>query len=494
MKKYLHLVIGVLFFVLLALPVTRTDAQSSILSGQIHKYDVHLRTNGEAVITGRITFTNNETEPQENLKLSIEGQPTELYVAQIVRPKKCARYDDSVVIRPGEPRGCLEYSEPDYAQFYSYGNDRTQYFKLNPEVNGTEYTLPLNTQVQPNKDGAIVFAYATKSYVTSGIGNKSFDIPTIKVNQRIQEADVAVTFDEDVYYDGKKASTQYKSDVSTGLSSLSANASAGSESLDRGVSNIGSYGALEKHANSLAPGDVFHTKGTYATSWIGMYYKWLLLGLLGIVGLIACVWFIARWQEKGLFRKRAKEMGQPIKGNTQDVSILSDDAPDDIEDDETQTSPLLISRHERDTVAATKNYEPKLFGASTNTNHIYIFNVRLTPYFAAFILSLVSLVTSIIISLGLAYFVSVMAPSYTNSIVEYISMYSGVAVIVVAFIATFTAIPVWIIRRRGWRLFYVYLICLAIWLMMVVMVLKPFISSGKDDSYRRYPYDYDILQ
>lgn len=497
MRKLFIILTGILFFVLLIVPASSVKAQdSSLFEGQEHSYSVHLRSNGEAIVTSRITFYNNEETPKDTLKLEIEGQLTELYIAQIVNKKECIRYD----YNSPEPTGsstykCLEYRRT-FNNLNYYNNE---YYKITPKINGTEYELPLNTPVEPRDSGAIVLAFATKSYVKNGLGNKTFDIPTFKVNQRIKKAEVAVTFDDDIYYEGKRATTQYKEDISNSLGSMSSGATANSQ-LDRNINIIGSLGTLTKQASSLAPGDVFRVKGTYATSWLGMYYKRLLAIILGIAGFIALLWFIGHIQQKRINRKESKN-NSPEDNSKEDVK--ESDEPisktEDAKEDKTVKSNSLAT----DTISkeagvkeilAIKQNGPKLFGTD-GSKYIYVFRIRMTNYFATFILSLFTL----ILTLGLCFIYGFVAfklanDAYLNpeTFVGTIKIILFIAGLVLVFLGTFTIIPVWLVKKRGWKILYVFLISITIWLLIIIGFLG-LINTKENQDYYDDTRPHDLL-
>lgn len=501
MRKLFIILTGILFFVLLIVPASSVKAQdSSLFEGQEHSYSVHLRSNGEAIVTSRITFYNNEETPKDTLKLEIEGQLTELYIAQIVLPKVCNKYDYSSPKPVGDaPYKCLEYSEQDTYDSYSYNYAKKQYYKISPKVNGTKYELPLNTPVKTGSKSTILLAYATKSYVKNGLGNKIFDIPTIKADQRIKKAEVAVTFDDDIYYEGKRATTQYKEDISNSLSSMSSGATANSQ-LDRNINIIGSLGTLTKQASSLAPGDVFRVKGTYATSWLGMYYKRLLAIILGIAGFIALLWFIGHIQQKRINRKESKN-NSPEDNSKEDVK--ESDEPisktEDAKEDKTVKSNSLAT----DTISkeagvkeilAIKQNGPKLFGTD-GSKYIYVFRIRMTNYFATFILSLFTL----ILTLGLCFIYGFVAfklanDAYLNpeTFVGTIKIILFIAGLVLVFLGTFTIIPVWLVKKRGWKILYVFLISITIWLLIIIGFLG-LINTKENQDYYDDTRPHDLL-
>lgn len=506
MRKLFIILTGILFFVLLIMPTSGVKAQdSSLFEGQEHSYSVHLRSNGEAIVSSRITFYNNEATPQDSLKLEIEGQLTEIYIAQIILPKVCKKYDYSSPKPVGDdPYKCLEYSEQDTYDSYMYNSSKKQYYKISPKVNGTKYELPLNTPVKTGSKGAVLLAYATKSYVKNGLGNKVFDFPTIKANQRIQKAEVAVTFDDDIYYEGKKATTQYKEDISNSLGSISSGATAtNSQSLDRAVGLIGSSGTITKQSSFIAPGDVFRVKGTYATSWFGMYYKRLLAVILGIAGLIALLWIISRVQQKRINRKESKDnsLEESSKENTKEGD-KPESKTDDLKEDKTvKSNSLATNIISKETgvkeILAIKQSGPKLFGVD-GSKYIYVFRIRMTNYFAAFILSLLA----ILLTLGLCFIYGFVAFSLTNdkylnseSLIGTIKIILFIAGLVFVFLGTFTIIPVWLVKKRGWKILYVFLTSVTIWLLIIIGLLGLIVTKdNQNHDYTPYDFSHRILE
>lgn len=477
MKKYLFLAINtIILVVFLVLPTSIVDAQSSILSGQTQEIDAHLRSNGEAIIISKITFTNNDSAPQTSLKLDIAGQLSEFYSAQVFKPKGIYSYDTT------ETSGCAINKESSYEDLYLTDKWRNKYSKLNYTTVGTEYTFKLATPLIANCEGELVLTYATKSYVKEELSIKSFDIPTIKSGQRISQANISVTFDDDIYYNGKKSSVKYNEAEGISLNALSANSSSTSESVDRAIANIGNGGAITKQASSLAPGDVFNVKGTYATSWLGLYYKKLITALLVIAGLGILLWQISKWQQKSIAKRRLNSEPTEDNANTK-AKDLSNNTKTKEKDSLNSTNLLASDSIKIDSAPQSIN-KPKLLGISPNNKYIYILKIRLTLYFGVFTLSLISILLTIAVILlyGIIIFRFYIDP-YSS---DWYFVFNALAITggIITFILTFSLLPIWLYRRMGLRMLYIFMFSYVFWIIFAVAILKFIPLTNNSDNNR----------
>lgn len=288
---------------LFSVPVAAEFKTDSLLFGQRHYYSVIFRGNGEAIVYAKLVVTNSEDEPMEKFIFQIPVvEPYEMSVYQMELPKVCAEYDYS---KSG--RECLRYRDPDYDSYYYYyyGNkEDATYTKIKYEKTNQTYTLELPTPVESHKTTAIILTYAGKGYVKNSFGRMKFAFETPKVANRIQEINVAVDVDSDLYLRGKKTQIDYDSSNS-GIKAEASLDAAGVSSveLDRLQNQIGHYGVVQKEAKNLAPNESMIVRGEYATSWFKLYLKQILISLTIIIAIIIGSIFLSKWWKK---RRAAK--------------------------------------------------------------------------------------------------------------------------------------------------------------------------------------------
>ena len=128
-------------------------------AGQNHAYSVILRGNGEAVITLKVALTNTSSDGRSLTKTLLRlprVMVSDIAVYQIITQGYCTRYDNGPQYMgtpyssiPYNPR-CIEYSDPDYYNYYGGG----KYQKADFDYSGDTLTIDLPTPIQNEKSGA----------------------------------------------------------------------------------------------------------------------------------------------------------------------------------------------------------------------------------------------------------------------------------------------------------------------------------------------------
>jgi len=308
-KSFISLILVVT--ILLVGFVGSTVAQGEIFFGQNHFYTVTFRGNGEAIVFAKIVIVNPDEKPLTKMSFEVpKVNPTEMSMYQMKLPRECIDYDYN---SPGRP--CLKWRDPDYTGYYNYRDGETEYQKIDFNKTENNYNLILPTPLEPYKSTAVIIAYSAKGYVDKSMGLYNFSFETIKVPSRIEEINVTVNVDSDLYLRGNKANVDYApsssfEDSIVPVSSLS------SRSLDNVVGKIGSYGSLMKKATNLSPNETFVVRGDYSTSWFYLYLKSILITILIIFAIFIGVYLLSI-----LLKRRSKQGVQYKNENTQQQSF-----------------------------------------------------------------------------------------------------------------------------------------------------------------------------
>jgi hypothetical protein len=466
MRKFLSYAVLVVLVALIPRTVGAQSSKPSILLGQDHKYGVHLRSNGEAIVTSKVVFTNRSDKEQKSLTLGISGSVYELYALQQILPSECRQYS-SYSNDKQDQRTCIKSVEPDYRQqYYGYYGNEVDYRQSNYSNNGNDYVFTLPNPVGAGKSGSIIISFASKSYTQTKFGNTTFDFETLKANERIQDLSVSVSFDDDIYFDGKKSKVQYAPESSSGISSLADGANANSnESLQNYVGNIGNSGVIVKKASNLAPGDTYRVKGSYATSWLALNFAkivWVSLGLLLLIGII---FFITNRRRKP--KVNAKLADQVVK------------------DDDTQVS-LQAMNASYNSAKNNKNEQ----------HYVKIFKFKVTLVFGSFLYALISILQSGIAAALIAFVLSIALHEnngYQVSTIESFIQILGVIAGVLTLLLGLFILPILLARRKGLRYLFITVAFEVMWILIILLVLSIFVSSNPEPRYNDYNYPSPML-
>ncbi|OGY47162.1 MAG: hypothetical protein A3J62_03240 [Candidatus Buchananbacteria bacterium RIFCSPHIGHO2_02_FULL_38_8] len=234
--------------------------------GQQHQYSVLFRGNGEAVVGGKIIINNgDEKNPIEFLNL----EPVSLKLNEIeVFQEFC---QNKILQERAEKEQCDNYC------YYggNCGNFERVFEKLNFEIKDSQYKIKLFEAVQPYQTGVVLVSYRGFGYVQDGLfGRKKFDFQTLRTDDKVNSIKVSVTVDTDLYFEGKKSTIDYSTQgVDVGLEyGAYTGLGARSSALSMFSSEVGGYGQINKTANQLLPGETFHVKGIYSSTWFGLNY------------------------------------------------------------------------------------------------------------------------------------------------------------------------------------------------------------------------------
>ncbi len=276
------------------------NSSFSIL-GQNHKYTVLLRGNGEAIVTAQIVFSNQTTAKISSLTYRVPRiTPDNLQVYQIIRDPVCRRYLDdlpkiqlSPAIDPSINPRCAEYEYPNFDYYWDGG---TKYQKATTSIKGDEFTITLPKTINPNQTGSILITFRGVGYVKKTItGALKYTFETLKVNETIEDLQVGITTDSDLFLKGVKGSISYRfTDVTTGMETAKMSAApVASQRLDEYIPSIGS-GEITKTAKSLQPLDSYTVRGSYADARWKLYINEIFWGVIIGILFLSLIWFLIR--------------------------------------------------------------------------------------------------------------------------------------------------------------------------------------------------------
>lgn len=281
----------------LVAPPPDTDSAAQLFLGQQHNYTVTMRGNGEAVVYARIAFTNFSETNLNSIRFKTEASLNDLIAFQQVLPDVCKKqvYDQET-----KTYNCLKYSTADYyKQQYSYyyynrsSNENAKYNKIKFSQVGDQYEFSLTSTIKPDFQGAILLAYRSKNYVDKkAFGLFKFHFTTLTAPVKVNDINVAIQLDSELYMKGQKSEVNYKSvslDESVGLG---ATESFANPTLDSLSSELGYSGIFRKTAKDLSPDESFTVNGKYATTKFRLYLLNIIIGGLILIALIIALYFL----------------------------------------------------------------------------------------------------------------------------------------------------------------------------------------------------------
>lgn len=296
--KRVPLSLGVASMLAVSLVVMSTSvAGQGLLIGQEHSYDVYVRGNGEALVAARIVVDNTQEQSMKTVTLRTpeDVNVSELHAAQELRPDECI--DERSRYRDDEE--CQEFKPPDYSDNYGY-RDNSKFQRISVDEADGAITAKLEKAIEPDTNGAFLLSFVTRDFVEPTFGNAyNFKAKSLRADQRITEANMAVYADTDYRIRGAESDVDYAS-VSGGASELqSADAGATVEStaLRDFSQRVGKHGHVSKTAQALAPGDVMEVEGFAAQSWWRLnLVKLLIIGLIAVGVIVGLVYW---WRRSG---------------------------------------------------------------------------------------------------------------------------------------------------------------------------------------------------
>lgn len=359
MKKRVFTGLSALFLLLANCLMLANPAQAMDLwNGERHFYTVQMRSDGRAMTYAKLTFTNDEEEGQTSYEFKLpEGvKAVGLSAQQVLAPKKsekiCKTYEtrekvaqrvlfynlnsdsaeDEEIYKTN--RQCLEYAQSeavghdeDY-KFYenAIGSNsyyRSSYYK-NKEDSGFIYTkvdlkeadgkyiITLDQPIKPGKEGAVLVAYVSDSFTTSFLGRFSYTYKTLMTTKNtIDEANISINFDDDLYAKNTAVQTRnYSPSSSGGGLSLSAglDVAKSNSSIDDKTDGIGRGGFILKKQEKILPEETAEIKGVYATTKFMVAIGDIIKKLLIAVAVLAAVLLVAY-----LYRRYRKKHPKPTK-------------------------------------------------------------------------------------------------------------------------------------------------------------------------------------
>jgi len=278
---------------------------ASSLSGTNHDYIVTFNDNNQATVAASLTQTNYTDQPITNVSLTIPGEKVTVsravmsYTTQ-EKERYCERYTSTI-----STDSCFEYRDRDVT--------KTHIEVLKPTAEkkdaGMTVDIPLTTAIAPTKEATVYLVYKVFGYTKdAGMGQSNFAFETPSFTSQIDTVSVAVYVDDILYLKGSgRGKTNYTPSVVEGIEgfadTVSMSPMAFSGEFDRAVQEPET---LSKTKSNLNPGDTFTVSGSYATSWLRIYYLPVLISIFGVIIFIA----IIALGERSLARKQKEDNGK----------------------------------------------------------------------------------------------------------------------------------------------------------------------------------------
>lgn len=270
-------------------PLPGIDSAIGLL-GQQQYYSVQMRGNGEAVVVARLIFSNTTAVPLETVALRIPRViPTDLLALQIIREPRCINQMLGSEALPS----CLQYEAPD---FFQYGYDNAKYERATGELRTDTLLITLPHSIAPNASGSILLSYRAMGYAKRTLfGTYEFTFETFKTEDRIQEVQVGITVDDELFLSGAKGQTQYRFslDTNTMMEAPTVTGGVTNTRLDTFVQQIG-QGTMTKTARNLQPLDSFTVSGSYADALWKLHATSLFIAVLVLIGGVSLLIFFSK--------------------------------------------------------------------------------------------------------------------------------------------------------------------------------------------------------
>lgn len=185
------------------LPLQYVNAQSVLLTEQYHYYTVQLRSDGKAIVYGRIVFENSKNDTDlDKYEFSLpSGVSADSLTVQQVLAKsngsQCKTYETpqeyAARLEGKNPENtyesykkCLVYNTSTYDEDYNYNthmqNNTDYYYSKYYQTKDTEfdyanldvkndnnsYAVSLKETVKPHKQGSVLVSFVASNFVSGG--------------------------------------------------------------------------------------------------------------------------------------------------------------------------------------------------------------------------------------------------------------------------------------------------------------------------------------
>ena len=322
-KKLIVLVAISVVTALGAVPVSA----ATILNGQEHNYTVQFRSDNKATVFAKLVFQNGQSEKdRDTYTFSVpSGVSVDALSVQQIIAKKTVASTCTPRVTIGTtsatqscPVTTESYDEDfdflsnklGYNYHYSYYypdsrySENYEYTDITPSIDGETYTVKLPRAIKPHKQGALLVTFISTSYVKSAFaGRFTYDFRTLKTDEMIDEASVAINFDEELYSRDATQQRTAESSANDSLVTAGAAASYESRSMDSLLPTIGNGGEYTRSQTKMLPGDVLSVAGVYATSPSLLFLNEIVTGIAIIAALAAGLWFGMKRYRKAHPRK-----------------------------------------------------------------------------------------------------------------------------------------------------------------------------------------------
>lgn len=239
--------------------------QGNLLFGQDHAYTVHLRGNGEAIVTARLTVGNQSDKPLSNVSFTAP----EAEISDLV--------------------GYQQTINSSTANKSLYISDYYSYDKLTFQLIDGRYQVSLPKPIAVGDQAVLLVGYASRYYITKGWLLQKYQFQSLKVSDRIRNLTIGINVDSQLYLNPTNSTINYEA---TGVAADLPLAAADTKSaaLDPIISSIG-YGQRVMTASNLAANETYEVSGSVADARWKFYAGWLAGGLLLLLALPFLLWW-----------------------------------------------------------------------------------------------------------------------------------------------------------------------------------------------------------
>lgn len=239
--------------------------QGNLLFGQDHAYTVHLRGNGEAIVTARLTVGNQTSKPLTSLSFKVpETELTDL-----------VGYQQTVIQSAAYEK--------------QFNSDYYQYAKLSfSQVDG-QYRVTLPKAIAAGDQAVVLLGYASRQYISHNWLVSNYQFQSLVVSERIRSLTVAINVDSQLYLKQVDSGVNYQGTGVAVDTPLAATEDV-SRSLDPIISSVG-YGQRVVTASNLAAGESYSVSGSFADARWKFYVGWLAGALLLLLVLPVLLWW-----------------------------------------------------------------------------------------------------------------------------------------------------------------------------------------------------------
>lgn len=418
-----------------ALTPAKTDTGSPLLNGQKHYYTVQLRSDKKSLVYARIIFDNPSSDQDLSTYefslpdgVNVANLSAQQILAKSTGDKTCKTYETLEEWRARVNRTytqndiayestkqCATWDEPqkydvnfdyntntssttDYYRYSYYRNRDTKFDYADLQLKNTDrsYVVTLSEPIKPKKQGSVLLSFTTDNFISGGfMGRYTYDVKTLLAKQMIDNATVAVNFDQDMYTREAEQKRTYETKSSSSNLAKGADVAQGasyeSSSLDLLQNRIGRAGVYVKSQSSLIPGDMLSVTGVFATNSSMLFLNEILVTILVLLLILGALWAHHIWRKghpKANKDAKTKSDTKPAKTASGQEAFVQNDY-----DGATPWREMIVTSGASVVgtivlVLALSGVFSEMSSGSTSTSMFVVFGTMVAIFFGALILPL----------------------------------------------------------------------------------------------------------